>query len=171
MAERLRDLGVHLDDERVQATAKINAVGRRHLAHLLVEHRKTATVGEAFMRYLGDHGRATAPKERLPVAEAIALVREAGGVSAWAHPGADCTWDAVRALYNLGMRALEVDWPTARIARSRVLRQWAKTLGMATTAGSDCHGPDEPKRTLGARGIDLDDLDELQTHCPALKPV
>ncbi len=162
MADRLRDLGISLDDHHLQEAATCSAVGRRHLAQILVKQKKTSTLREAFVKYLGDFGRAVVPKVRLPIAEAISLVNQAGGVSAWAHPGADCTWESVQALYNFGMRAIEVDWPTAKLSRSRVLRQWAKALGMATTAGSDCHGPDEPKRALGARGIDLDDLDALQ---------
>ncbi len=171
MADRLRDLGVPLQDDHLQAAAACSAVGRRHLANILVKQKKTTTVREAFVRYLGDFGRATVPKERLAVAEAISLVNQAGGVSSWAHPGADCTWESVQALYNFGMRAIEVDWPTAKFSRSRVLRQWAKALGMATTAGSDCHGPDEPKRAIGACGIDLDDLDRLQTMRQCQTPV
>lgn len=166
MADRLRALGIELDGNNLREAATCAAVGRRHLAQVLVKERKTSSIREAFVRYLGDFGRAVVPKERIAVAEAIALVKDAGGVSAWAHPGEDCTWESVRALYNFGMRAIEVDWPTAKFARSRVLRQWAKALGMATTAGSDCHGPDEPKRSLGARGVDLDDLDRLQRMRP-----
>jgi predicted metal-dependent phosphoesterase TrpH len=162
MADRLSDLGVRLSESGLQQAATCGAVGRRHLAQLLVDERKTETMREAFVRYLGDFGEAAVPKERIAVAEAIALVNDAGGVSAWAHPGEECTWESLRGLYNLGMRAVEVDWPTARVTRSRVLRQWAKTLGMAVTAGSDCHGPDEPKRALGARGVDLDELERLQ---------
>jgi len=168
MVDRLRDLGVLLDDGDVQATATIGAVGRRHLAFLLVKAKKARTMRDAFVRYLGDLGPATVAKKCLPVAEAITLVREAGGVSAWAHPGEVCTWEAVSALYNFGMRAIEVDWPTAKPSRSRVYRQWAKALGMATTAGSDCHGPDEPKRTLGARGVNLDELDALKSCAGAI---
>jgi predicted metal-dependent phosphoesterase TrpH len=171
MADRLRQLGVNLGDDGLHNAAACGAVGRRHLAQLMVKERKSATIREAFVRYLGDSGKAVVPKQRLAVADAIALVSAAGGVSAWAHPGDDCTWDSLRELYNLGMRAIEVDWPSAKVTRSRVLRRWAKALAMATTAGSDCHGPDEPKRSLGARGIDLNELDYLQQMKPHQSPV
>ena len=49
------------------------------------------TVREAFTRYLGDGGRVAVPRVGLPVAEALALVRGAGGVAAWAHPSYDCS--------------------------------------------------------------------------------
>lgn len=164
MAGRLERLGARLPADAVERAAATGAVGRRHLAHLLVASRRAATVREAFARYLGDRGQVATPKVCLPVGDAIGLVREAGGVSAWAHPGDDCTPDSLTALYNLGMRAIEVDWPTVRPSRSRQLRQWARKLGLATTAGSDCHGPGEVKRAPGARGVDLDELDALRRH-------
>ena len=41
-----------------------------------------------------------APKERLPVALALALVRGAGGVAAWAHPPYDCDRDSLAELHT-----------------------------------------------------------------------
>src|SRR5437764_88818 len=75
-----------------------DTLGRRHLAELLVEAGEVGSVREAFTRYLKDGGRAEAPKVRLPVAEALALVRGAGGVSAWAHPPGQCTRESLAEL-------------------------------------------------------------------------
>src|SRR5262249_34210556 len=122
MARRLRELGVELSDDSIERLAATDAVGRRNLASALVEQGKVGSIREAFNRYLGDHGRAFVPKERLTTAEAIRLVREAGGVASWAHPGADCTRDSLRELYNLGMRAVEVDCPSIKPGRALELR-------------------------------------------------
>lgn len=164
MVERLRSLGVSVDDCRLAQLSDVEAVGRRHLAQLLVDTKRAATVREAFQRFLGDHGSVNVPKERLDVRQAIALVQAEGGVAAWAHPGADCTEASLRDLYNCGMRAVEVEWPSAKPRRSRELRDWARALGMAVTGGSDCHGPDEPRRCVGACGISADELDLLRSH-------
>lgn len=164
MADRLRSLGVPLEDDALTALADGETVGRRHLAQLLVDSRRAATVREAFQRFLGDHGRVNVPKERLDVHEAIDLVNEEGGVAGWAHPGSACTWEALRDLYNSGMRAIEVEWPAVKQRRSRELRDWAKALGMAVTGGSDCHGPDEPRRAIGACGVNGEELDALRHH-------
>src|SRR5262249_25122434 len=86
MIERLRLCGVSVDGEDLPDEARSATLGRRHLAELLVRCKKVGSVREAFLRYLGDRGRAVAPKVRLPVAEAIACVRGAGGVASWAHP-------------------------------------------------------------------------------------
>lgn len=165
IADRLRGQGVKLDDADLDRAASAGAVGRRHLAELLVRSKKSATIRQAFVQYLGDASRAVVPKERLAVGEAIALVSEAGGVSSWAHPPADATEGDLRTLYNLGMRAVEVDWPTVKPSRGRTLRQWARAIGLAVSAGSDCHGPGEPKRAIGACGVTLDELNGLEQHC------
>jgi hypothetical protein len=162
MVARLRDLGIKLSDVSIAGLAATEAVGRRHLASLLVEEGKAGSIREAFNRYLGDHGRACVPKERLPTVEAIALVRLAGGVASWAHPGVDCTRESLRELYNLGMRAVEVDCPSIKMQRARQLRTWASELGLVVTGGSDCHGPDEPRRAIGMFGVTAEELRALR---------
>ncbi len=167
MVERLRGCGVSLDEGVVRARAGSGALGRRHLAELLVEGRQVGSVREAFVRYLGDRGRATVAKVRLPVREALALVRDAGGVAGWAHPSAACTPEAVRELRGWGLGALEVDYPGCRAARSRELRAVAADLGLAVTGGSDCHGPGDYRRDVGARGVTAEELAALRPVGPA----
>ena len=93
MVERLRACGVSLDEGDIAAGVTPGSLGRRHLAELLVRARRVGSVREAFARYLKDGGPAAVPKLRLPVAEAIALVRgrrRCGGVGApllGLHPG------------------------------------------------------------------------------------
>ena len=162
MVERLRGCGVSLDEGELDKRAAPGSLGRRHLAELLVRSRRVGSVREAFARYLKDDGRAAVPKLRLPVAEAIALVRGAGGVAAWAHPSYDCTREALIDLRSLGLGAVEAEYPTMRPARSRELRVWTQELGLAVTGGSDCHGPDEPRRAVGACGVSAAELDVLR---------
>lgn len=167
MADRLRDAGVRLGDDELRAAATGSSLGRRNLAELMVAERRVGTVNEAFRRYLGDAAPACVPKHRLATVDAIRLVREAGGMSSWAHPSADATGDRLRELYNCGMDAVEVEWPTAKPSRVRYLRATAQALGLAVTAGSDCHGPDEPRRALGACGVTADELAELRRRALA----
>lgn len=162
MIERLDGLGVHIEEEAVVALGDTTTLGRRHLAELIVQTKKAATIREAFQRYLGDHGRATVPKARLPVGEAIAVVRGAGGVASWAHPNYDCTIDTLRELKKLGLTAVEAEYPAFRAGRVKELRGWAAQLGLAVTGGSDCHGPSEPHRAVGACSISRADLHQLR---------
>ncbi len=162
MVERLRGCGVSVEDDELRGMTKTGTVGRRHLAQWLVDTRRAGSTREAFTRYLGDRGRATVPKLRLPVAEAIGLVRSAGGVTSWAHPRADCTLDDLAGLRDLGLQAVEAHYPAFRPRRVRELRAWAGELGLAVSAGSDCHGPGHPSRAIGACCLSAAELEALE---------
>lgn len=168
MLARLQQKGVRLDAGHLLQNA---APGRLHVARLLVQHRYAGTVRDAFMRYLS--GSNAVPKVRLPVAEAITLVRNAGGVTAWAHPGTDCTRENLVELRGLGLQAVEADYPAHRPSRVKQIRVLAQALGLFTSGGSDCHGPGV-HRTIGSHGVTAGELDCLRrlsrnsmVACPA----
>jgi predicted metal-dependent phosphoesterase TrpH len=167
MVERLNACGVSLDKRELCARAQTGVLGRRHLAALLVQAKKAGSMREAFARYLHDRGRAAVPKLRLPVAEAIARVRGAGGVAAWAHPSYDCTRESLAQLRDLGLQALEVEYPGYRPGQVRELRARAAEFGLLTTGGSDCHGPEPPGRTVGACGVSGKELEALRLRATA----
>jgi predicted metal-dependent phosphoesterase TrpH len=162
MAGRLRRCGVEVDDRELQAFVGTGTLGRRNLAEFLVQTRRAGSVREAFARYLGDRGRVVVPKVRLPVSEAIARVRGAGGVAAWAHPSYDCSRATLTELRRLGLGAVEVAYPGNRVSRSRELRGLAAELRLAVTAGSDCHGPGHPRHAVGACSVTADELERLR---------
>jgi 3',5'-nucleoside bisphosphate phosphatase len=162
MCARLESLGIALDTRGLANPTSGMSLGRRHLAQLLVECGKAANIREAFQRWLADRGRIQAPKACLPVAEAIELVRGAGGVAAWAHPSYDACKDTLQSLRDLGLQAVEVDYPRRRPSHARQLRQWARELSMAVTGGSDCHGPDGSWRGLGSCGVSQAELQALR---------
>ncbi len=162
MVARLRACGVNLDEGELHRFAGNGVLGRRHLAEFLVRARRAGSVREAFQRYLGDHGRAVVPKLRLLAAEAVALVRGAGGVAAWAHPAYHCNRDTLADLRRLGMAAVEVEFPGNRPARRRALRGWAGELGLAVSGGSDCHGPGSYRQAVGAHTVSAAELDALR---------
>jgi predicted metal-dependent phosphoesterase TrpH len=158
MVERLEGCGVSLDGLEVEGAPE--APGRRGLAELLVKAGRVGSVREAFARWLGDGGRADAPKRRLPAAEALAVVRGAGGVASWAHPSSACDLAALAELRGLGLGAVEVEYPERKKARGRQLRAWADALGLAVSGGSDCHGPG--RRSVGACTVSAEELERLR---------
>jgi predicted metal-dependent phosphoesterase TrpH len=162
MVGRLRERGVSVDEEDVKLAAAGSAPGRRTLATLLHAAGRVGSVREAFARWLADGGPAEIPKSRLPLAEAIGLVRDAGGMSSLAHPSAALTLPQLRELKEMGLRAVESSCPSQRPTRSRELRLWAAALGLAVTGGSDCHGPDGT--AIGACGVTADELSVLRQH-------
>jgi predicted metal-dependent phosphoesterase TrpH len=157
MVARLGQMGVSVGEEAMGP-----APGRRHLAAALVAAGRVGTVREAFHRYLDDHGPVNVPKQRLTVDEGIQLVRAAGGVVSLAHPGPRVDRPALAALAALGLGAVEAEYPTFARSRTAQLRAWANELGLAVTGGSDCHGPDEPRRRVGCRTVASPDLNRLR---------
>jgi 3',5'-nucleoside bisphosphate phosphatase len=155
---------VSVDEEALRGSTGKGVLGRRNLAEFLVRARWAGSVREAFARYLGDQGRVVVPKLRLNVAEAIRRVRGAGGVAAWAHPSYDCTRESLTELRHLGLGAVEVEFPGVRAARARLLRGLAAELGLAVTAGSDCHGPGQASRGVGACSVTLSELERLRAR-------
>lgn len=164
MVRRLRARGVPLDEAAPGHHPEYNALGRRHLAALLVSAGRARTVREAFTHYLGETGSAAVPKLRLPVAEAIALVREAGGAACWAHPRGQCTRATLAELRDCGLHALEVRYPGYRSVQTRELSTWAAELNLAVTAGSDCHGPGHPSRAVGACTVNAAELEQVRAR-------
>jgi predicted metal-dependent phosphoesterase TrpH len=162
MIGRLRECGVALDDTRLQNDPEYEVLGRRHVAELLVEAGKASTVREAFQRYLSDRGRLAVPKLRLPAREAIGLIRSAGGVACWAHPWGQCSRAALGQLREDGLGAVEAYYPGYRAGQIRQLSTWAAEFGLAVTGGSDCHGPEQPGRCVGACTIDAGQLARLR---------
>jgi predicted metal-dependent phosphoesterase TrpH len=163
MVERLREAGVSVDVGAMPNEP--HSLGRRHLAELLVAQGRAASVREAFQRWLRDGGPGAVAKARLDVAEAIALVRAAGGVAAWAHPPYDGeTRQALAALAAMGLGAVEVEYPEHGRARRHGMRRLAGELGLAVTGGSDCHGPG--KRGVGACTVSDEELELLRQRKP-----
>ncbi len=158
MVERLRELGVSIADVELETIP--DTLGRRHLAEMIVKAGRAGSVREAFRRYLLDGGRVDVPKKRLPIAEALALVRAAGGVAAWAHPDYHCDQRRLAELRTLGLGGVEVEYPDTAPGRRRELRTWAAAIGLAITGGSDCHGPG--RRAVGACSVSAEELERLR---------
>jgi predicted metal-dependent phosphoesterase TrpH len=165
MADKLRGCGAAIQEDALVAADGGGSLGRRNLAELLYAGGRVGSVREAFDRYLSDGGPADLPKERLPIERALALVRAAGGVTSLAHPRATWGLGDFKQLRDRGLQALEVEYPTHRANRVRELREWAATLGLAVTGGSDCHGPEPLYRGIGCRGVTMDELHALREKC------
>ncbi len=161
MARRLRALGPNLEDAVTAIPAAVS-LGRRHLARLLIERGHARSLHGAFTGWLARSELADVPKRRLPVADAIALVRGAGGVTSWAHPPADADLRTLEAFRDMGLAAIECAYPWPSRAQETRLRQLARAAGLAVTGGSDSHDPDVPTRAVGARAVTLDELARIR---------
>jgi 3',5'-nucleoside bisphosphate phosphatase len=147
MVERLRGLGVAIAVGDVTGEAECVSIGRLHLARALVRLGRVGSITEAFGRYIADGGPAHVPGRGPPVAEAIAVVNAAGGLSVWAHPSLD---DARHfpALAERGLGGIEALRPSLDPYASVELEQAARASDLVVTGGSDWHGA--PRPALGS---------------------
>jgi len=168
MVQRLRACGVAVPERA--ASPSTTALGRRHLAELLVGCGLVGSVREAFNRYLDAGKPAYVPTKRFTFADSIRLVRGASGVCSLAHPPTTLSLPAIAALRDMGLDAVEAVYPSFKTSRSARLRDYCRQLDLLVTGGSDCHGPDEPKRAVGCRTVTTDELSALRRRAASRMP-
>ena len=157
--------GVPVTWEQVSALTE-GTVGRPHIAQALVQSGLIDTVADAFTpAWIGTYGRYWGAKLELDAAEAVGLVRDAGGVAVFAHPGAAARGRtvsdaAIADLAAAGLTGLEVDHPDHTDATRGHLRGLAGDLGLVVTGASDFHGANKTVR-LGAFTTAPDAYDDL----------
>ncbi|MGD8989694.1 MAG: PHP domain-containing protein, partial [Syntrophobacterales bacterium] len=83
--ERLQALGLEISWTEVLNLSG-GQVGRPHIAQVLLHRGYVSSINEAFSRYLKKGAIAYVEKFRFPPDEAIAMIRNAGGLAALAHP-------------------------------------------------------------------------------------
>ncbi|MBX9579092.1 MAG: PHP domain-containing protein [Gemmataceae bacterium] len=164
---KLADRGTPITADRAAPVeARSPSLGRRHVAGLLVACGFARSRNEAFGRLLAPLKGSILPKEKLPIADAIALVHAAGGVASLAHPPADLTDDELDRLAAAGLDAVESEYAWGRSSPAGRLRRAADRLGLVVTGGSDCHGPDPAHRRVGSYGLTADGLERLRGRRP-----
>ncbi len=176
MIAKLRDLGVPVTWEQVAAIAGDGSVGRPHIAAALVDLGVVPSVSDAFTpQWLADGGRAYAPKHELDPFEAVRLVKAAGGVTVFAHPGASrrgaTVPDPVIAeLVAAGLDGLEVDHVDHDAPTRDRLRALAKETGALVTGSSDYHGTRKTVR-LGECVTDPEVYVEIARRATGAQPI
>ena len=137
----LERLGAPIEWSRVQEIAGEASVGRPHIAQALLEAGHIETFNEAFDRFIGRDGPAYAEREKLAPPEAIALIRDAGGLAVFAHPSFTKKYEQVaEELAAAGAFGLEAYYKHYEPALVAELVALAERHGLFTLGGSDHHG-------------------------------
>jgi len=165
MVDRLRRYGIHLDADRIAARDPAGSVGRPHVAGALVEGGHVATVEEAFDRFLAEGKPAYVPRQRVVVADAIALVRRSGGLPALAHPAMYHNDGMLGDLARDGLAGIEVIHRDHNAVAEGRYRRLAARYDLVCTGGSDYHGlANATPQRLGHPSLPPADLDALRAR-------
>ena len=133
-------------------------IGRPHIARLLVKKGIVGSENEAFRRLLGNTGAAYAQRKILPVSQAIETINNAGGLSFWAHPGGiglseSALTTLIKEFAQHGLAGIEVYHPVHSKKNIQFMENLCNNLGLLSTGGSDFHGREKDRSSIGDSGV------------------
>ena len=140
MVERLVALGAPVDFHAVRTLADGGSIGRPHVARALLEAGHVASIHEAFDRYIGRHGPAYVERLKVTPAQAVEVIRAAGGLAVLAHPGWGQQDALIPDLVAAGLDGIEVYYPDHVPAQVEQYSALATRYGLLVTGGTDFHG-------------------------------
>ena len=146
MIENMRAEGMDISIEDViNAMPEGATMGRPHLADALVAKNIVKSRDEAFVDLLHNDSRFYVSHAAPTPAEAIALIRRAGGVAVIAHPFASHRGQILKSedfqeLLIAGLNGIEVDHRDQNPDEREILRTIARELDLVVTGSSDYHG-------------------------------
>lgn len=152
MAEAMRALGLALD------LPQRPSIGRPHLAQAAFDHpanrmrleaEEIVNASQLLEAYLVPGAPAYRRRTTPTVAEAIALIHDAGGVAVWAHPfwdfdDPDAVLDGIDRFVTLGLDGVEAFYPTHDAVRAAIIVERCAQDGLLVTGSADFHGPNHP---------------------------
>lgn len=151
--ENLQKMGVPITVEEVEAVAG-GAIGRPHIAQVLIAHGLVPDVRTAFREYIGVGAKAYVERRKMTSEQVIANIRAAGGVPVLAHGGLLRISEVelnqwIDSMAKKGLMGLECYHNAHTPQMERLLRAAAERNGLLVTGGSDFHGASRPDVEMG----------------------
>lgn len=151
--ENLQKMGVPITVEEVEAVAG-GAIGRPHIAQVLIAHGLVPDVRTAFREYIGVGAKAYVERRKMTSEQVIANIRDAGGVPVLAHGGLLRIGEVelnqwIDSMAKKGLMGLECYHNAHTPQMERLLRAAAERNGLLVTGGSDFHGASRPDVEMG----------------------
>lgn len=152
----LKGAGVSMGDVTIDEN-RAGALGRPHVARMIVDGGSAASVAEAFEKYLVPGTPTFVPRLMPTPSEAIDVIHASGGVVSVAHPGDFTPHRVMMLLIDAGLDGIEVNHPSHDTRLVAYYSELADKHGLFRTGGSDFHGWREgDEENLGRIGMDWD---------------
>jgi hypothetical protein len=144
-----------IDWQSIDSDGEDRTVGRPHIADALVAAGYFPDRSTAFAEVLHPRSRYYLPTYAIETADAIRMVREAGGLPVLAHPAAgrmtrSVDMSALEVFVAAGLWGIELDHPENLERWIPPLAEFAARNGLHVTGASDYHGAGKDNR-LGER--------------------
>lgn len=150
MIAKLRQQGVEFTQEEEEQSCS----SRARIGMLLVKKQVVPDMRAAFRQYLGREGSVYVDKERIPIAKAIKVIHQAGGLAILAHLSTisndeNLLREKVARLQQAGLDGIESYYSEYSWSFSRFCQRLAEEKGLAQSGGSDFHGSSKKGLKLG----------------------
>lgn len=166
MVNKLVSLGVKdLNFEEVASRLRSDAVGRLHLAQLLVEKGAVKNLEAAFRQYLSEGAPAYFPKFKQTPFEAIKLIKDSGGVAVMAHPMVTQRDELIPEMVRWGLDGIEAYYPNCSMEVANFYIGLAEKHGLIITGGSDAHGKGKTNTYIGKAYVDYASVEKMKVRC------
>lgn len=154
MCALLRNEGIAITYENLQARFPNAVITRAHYAKYLHENAYVKNMAEAFDRYVGDRAPCFVPRTKVTPSQAVALIRNAGGIPVLAHPtlynmSNQSLERLVSILKAAGLLAIEGIYPTYSLLETKQIQEIALKYDLLISGGSDFHGNNKPNLQFG----------------------
>jgi len=141
LVARLRELGFDITLEEAEARGR-GMTGRPHFAAIMLEKGYVRNYRQAFDDYLDESAQAYVYRQEPTFSEAVAVVRQAGGIASLAHP-TRVHGDVAEMMPELcaaGLNAIEAYHSDHSPEETGYFVELARRYGLLVTGGSDFHG-------------------------------
>jgi len=155
MITKLKNLGIHIDWERVREIAGEGSIGRPHIAQAMLEKGYISSMKEAFTRYISREGPAYVEREKMTPVEAVELVLKVNGLPVLAHPFTTNNPEVlIVELKAAGLVGIEAYYDSYTADEINELVSFANRYNLIATGGSDYHGLEAANETM-IGGVDV----------------
>lgn len=151
---RLQAEGFQITMEDIKPEDPNETIARPHIAKQLMKKKYVSSVKEAFDKYLAE-GRSCYVERIMPTPqEAIALIRNSGGIPALAHLMYYKKLNAaekevlISELKEAGLEGIEAYYNTYTPVEEEYVSSLAKQNALLLTGGTDFHGQNKPHISL-----------------------
>ncbi|OHD69025.1 MAG: hypothetical protein A2W19_17370 [Spirochaetes bacterium RBG_16_49_21] len=149
IVEDLKRHDIDIPIDEVLAQSGGGAIGRPHIARVMVDHGYASSIRDVFRDYLVKGKPGYVKKERIEFNAAISLIKDSGGIPVIAHPvSLECRdYDEfegrLKQFINAGVRGMEVYAGMHTVDQAMQYRRLADKYDLVVTGGSDFHGDKE----------------------------
>ena len=152
LVKRLQEHGYDITYVDILENSK-GHVNRANIAAELLKKGYIESIDWAFKNILHKDYGLYEPPERLSSIETIRFIREIGAVAVWAHPYFHMTFDQAEEFLPraiaAGLQGMETLYSTYDDETTKKAREVCRRFGICESGGSDFHGTNKPKISLG----------------------